>query len=126
MTNFARSSLVLMLRAFFGGLKSCALVNIFMICRPLVASRPRPNSAPGSGPSHGYQTQGRVQKIQPAVMAKAPPLQEAGLRAHRDIPRERSSVFRSRAIRDAGISVPQKRKGPMRKGLLRMLDLGVR
>ena len=35
MTNFARSSLVLMLRAFFGGLKSCALVNIFMICPPV-------------------------------------------------------------------------------------------
>jgi hypothetical protein len=32
MTNFARSSLALVLRAFFGGAKSCALVNIFMIC----------------------------------------------------------------------------------------------
>jgi hypothetical protein len=32
MTNFARSSLVLVLRAFFGGAKSCALVNFFMIC----------------------------------------------------------------------------------------------
>jgi hypothetical protein len=31
MTTFARSSLVLVLRAFFGGLKSCALVNLFMI-----------------------------------------------------------------------------------------------
>jgi hypothetical protein len=31
MTNFARSSLVLVLRAFFAGLKSCALVNLFMI-----------------------------------------------------------------------------------------------
>jgi hypothetical protein len=34
MTNFARSSLVLMLRAFFGGAKSCALVNFFMISAP--------------------------------------------------------------------------------------------
>jgi hypothetical protein len=32
MTNFARSSLALVLRAFFGGAKSCALDNIFMIC----------------------------------------------------------------------------------------------
>jgi hypothetical protein len=32
MTNFARSSLALVLRAFFGEAKSCALVNIFMIC----------------------------------------------------------------------------------------------
>jgi hypothetical protein len=31
-TNFARSSLALVLRAFFGGAKSSALVNIFMIC----------------------------------------------------------------------------------------------
>jgi hypothetical protein len=31
MTNFARSSLVLVLRAFLGGAKSCALVNLFMI-----------------------------------------------------------------------------------------------
>jgi hypothetical protein len=35
MTNFARSSLVLVLRAFHGGAKSCALVNFFMICPPL-------------------------------------------------------------------------------------------
>jgi hypothetical protein len=35
MTNFARSSLVLILRAFFGGAKSCALVNFFMICPPV-------------------------------------------------------------------------------------------
>jgi hypothetical protein len=52
----------------------------------------------------------------------APP--GGGAEGHtRDIPRGRSSVFRSRAIRDAGISVPQKKKGPMCKGLLRMLDL---
>jgi len=37
MTNFARSSLALVLRAFFGGAKSCALVNIFMICPPMVS-----------------------------------------------------------------------------------------
>src|SRR5262245_61943206 len=35
MTNFARSSLALVLRAFFGGAKSCALVNIFMIWPPV-------------------------------------------------------------------------------------------
>jgi hypothetical protein len=35
MTNFARSSLVLVLRAFHGGAKSCALVNFFMICPPV-------------------------------------------------------------------------------------------
>jgi hypothetical protein len=35
MTNFARSSLALVLRAFFGGAKSCALVNFFMICPPV-------------------------------------------------------------------------------------------
>jgi hypothetical protein len=32
MTNFARSSLALVLRALIGGAKSCALVNLFMIC----------------------------------------------------------------------------------------------
>jgi len=37
MTNFARSSLALVLRAFFGGAKSCALVNIFMSCPPMVS-----------------------------------------------------------------------------------------
>jgi hypothetical protein len=37
MTNFARSSLALVLRAFFGGAKSCALVNIFMTCPPMVS-----------------------------------------------------------------------------------------
>jgi hypothetical protein len=35
MTNFARSSLVLILLAFHGGAKSCALVNFFMICPPV-------------------------------------------------------------------------------------------
>jgi hypothetical protein len=35
MTNFARSSLVLVLRAFHGGAKSCSLVNFFMICPPV-------------------------------------------------------------------------------------------
>ena len=33
-TNLARSSLALVLRANFGGAKSCALVNRFMICPP--------------------------------------------------------------------------------------------
>jgi hypothetical protein len=47
MTNFARSSLVLVLRAFFGGAKSCALVN-FHDLPPVgwVTSPPRPNSCP--------------------------------------------------------------------------------
>ena len=31
-TNLARSSLALVLRAIFGGAKSCALVNLFIIC----------------------------------------------------------------------------------------------
>ena len=31
-TNLARSSLALVLRARFGGAKSCALVKFFMIC----------------------------------------------------------------------------------------------
>ena len=35
MTNFARSSLTLVLRAVFGGAKSCALVNLFMVCPPV-------------------------------------------------------------------------------------------
>ena len=35
MTNFARASLALVLRAVFGGAKSCALVNLFMICPPV-------------------------------------------------------------------------------------------
>jgi hypothetical protein len=35
MTNFARSSLALVLRAVFGSAKSCALVNLFMICPPV-------------------------------------------------------------------------------------------
>src|SRR5262249_26212708 len=47
-TNLARSSLALVLRALFGGAKSCALVNLFMIAL-LVASRRRPNSAPDHG-----------------------------------------------------------------------------
>jgi hypothetical protein len=38
MTNFARSSLVLVLRAFFGGLKSCSLVNFFMVSPRWLAS----------------------------------------------------------------------------------------
>jgi hypothetical protein len=32
MTNLARSSLALVLPALFGAAKSCALVNLFMIC----------------------------------------------------------------------------------------------
>jgi hypothetical protein len=35
MTNFARSSLALVLRAVFGGAKSCALVKLFMNCPPV-------------------------------------------------------------------------------------------
>ena len=37
-TNLARSSLALVLRARFGGAKSCALVKFFMICPRLSAS----------------------------------------------------------------------------------------
>jgi hypothetical protein len=39
MTNFARSSLVLVLRAFFGGLKSCSLVNFFMVSPRWLATK---------------------------------------------------------------------------------------
>jgi hypothetical protein len=35
MTNFARASLVLALRAFHGGAKSCPLVNLFMNLPPV-------------------------------------------------------------------------------------------
>src|SRR5215813_3163141 len=34
MTNLARASLALVLRFIFGALKSCALVNLFMVCPP--------------------------------------------------------------------------------------------
>jgi hypothetical protein len=34
MANLARASLALVLRAVFGGAKSCASVNLFMICPP--------------------------------------------------------------------------------------------
>jgi len=43
MTNLARAILALVLRAVFGGAKSCALVSLFMICPPMVSwwlSRP--------------------------------------------------------------------------------------
>jgi hypothetical protein len=35
-TNLARSNQSLVLRALFAGAKSCALVNVFMICPPMV------------------------------------------------------------------------------------------
>jgi hypothetical protein len=37
MANLARASLALVLRAVFGGAKSCASVNLFMICPPPVS-----------------------------------------------------------------------------------------
>jgi hypothetical protein len=37
MTNLAPASLALVLRAVFGGAKSCALVNFFMICPRMVS-----------------------------------------------------------------------------------------
>jgi hypothetical protein len=41
MTNLARSSLALVLPALFGAAKSCALVNLFMICpRSLASGQP--------------------------------------------------------------------------------------
>jgi hypothetical protein len=50
MTNLARSSLALVLTALFGAAKSCALVNLFMICpRWSIASRRRPDSASDHG-----------------------------------------------------------------------------
>jgi hypothetical protein len=35
-SNLARASRTLVLRALFGASKSCALVNLFMICPPMV------------------------------------------------------------------------------------------
>jgi hypothetical protein len=69
MTNLARSSLALALPALFGAAKSCALVNLFMICPRgrLVASRQRPGLAvrrfcvphgPGITLSHSRSTLG--------------------------------------------------------------------
>jgi len=44
MTNLARSSLALVLHALFGAAKSCALVNLFMICpRWLASGQPTTN-----------------------------------------------------------------------------------
>jgi hypothetical protein len=53
-TNFARSNQSLALRFLFAGAKSFALSMSACLppCR-LVTSRPRPNSAPRSRPSHG-------------------------------------------------------------------------
>src|SRR5215471_17112638 len=49
-TNLARASLALVLRVIFGAPKSCALVNLFMICPQWSAGgRPRRNSAPDHG-----------------------------------------------------------------------------
>jgi hypothetical protein len=57
MTNLARSSLALALPALFGAAKSCALVNVFMICPRWSTGDPsrrrQANSAPDSGLSHG-------------------------------------------------------------------------
>src|SRR5215471_21517695 len=51
MTNLARSSLALVLSALFGAAKSCALVNLFMICPRLsvVTNRQQPDSASDHG-----------------------------------------------------------------------------
>jgi hypothetical protein len=75
MTNFARSSLALVLRAFFGGAKSCALVNIFMICPPMVSRWLADDDQILSliAAISWLSNPGLGSKIQPAVMAKAPP-----------------------------------------------------
>jgi hypothetical protein len=82
MTNFARSSLALVLRAFFGGAKSCALVNIFMICPPMVSWWLADDDQILSliAAISWLSNPGLGSKIQPAVMAKAPPPGGAGLR----------------------------------------------
>jgi hypothetical protein len=51
MINLARSSLALVLSALFGAAKSCALVNLFMICPRLsvVTNRQQPDSASDHG-----------------------------------------------------------------------------
>jgi hypothetical protein len=55
-TNFACSNQSLALRFLFAGAKSFAPVNVCMSAPyRLVISRPRPNSAPGSRPSHGFR-----------------------------------------------------------------------
>jgi hypothetical protein len=118
MTNFARSSLALVLRAFFGGAKSCALVNIFMICPPMVSRWLADDDQILSliAAISWLSNPGLGSKIQPAVMAKAPPHWRGG--AEGTLRHSARKVFhRSRAIRDAGIRFPWARKGkPRRSG----------
>jgi hypothetical protein len=51
-TNLARSSLALVLRAIFGGAKSCALVNLSMIC-PRWSAGGQPTTT-NSSPDRGH------------------------------------------------------------------------
>ena len=53
MTNLARSSLALVLHALFGAAKSCALVNLFMIC-PRWSASGQPNDESDSASDHGH------------------------------------------------------------------------
>ena len=54
MTNLARSSLALALPALFGAAKSCALVNLFMICPPWSTGDPSPDDNQILPLIHGY------------------------------------------------------------------------
>jgi len=81
-TNLACSSLALALRAFFGG-KNGALVNVLMICPPVVGRRPN------SAPDHGD-----------LMTKKGPAFRPKGDGA---LVMSESVGFRSKAIRDAGM-----------------------
>src|SRR5262249_61053555 len=85
MTKVERSSLALVLRAFFGGAKSCAFVNIFMICPPMVGwwlADHDQISCPWITAISWLSNRGLGSKIQPAVMAKAPASWRGGAGGH--------------------------------------------
>src|SRR5262249_61321835 len=121
MTNFARSSLALVLRAFFGGAKSCAFVNIFMICPPMVGwwlADHDQISCPWITAISWLSNRGLGSKIQPAVMAKAPASWRGGADGH-------TETFRAEGLPSSaagqfgtpGFGSPWARKGkPRRSG----------
>jgi hypothetical protein len=120
MTNFARSSLALVLRAFFGGAKSCALVNIFMICPPMVSRWLADDDQILSliAAISWLSNPGLGSKIQPAVMAKAPPQWRGG--AEGTLRHSARKVFhlpqQSNSGRRDSVPLGQKRKAPPKRG----------
>jgi hypothetical protein len=120
MTNFARSSLALVLRAFFGGAKSCALVNIFMICPPMVSRWLADDDQILSliAAISWLSNPGLGSKIQPAVMAKAPPHWRGG--AEGTLRHSARKVFhlpqQSNSGRRDSVPLGQKRKAPPKRG----------